>query len=104
MERWTPETISMPTPAPKTDRTLEQFGGSVGGAIIKDKAFFFGAYEGQRYDVGNSYSVTTPSMMSLAAPQRGKLHFALLATAAAAFRTRSTICSPTEFRSAPPAC
>jgi hypothetical protein len=56
------------TPAPKTDRTLEQFGGSVGGAIIKDKAFFFGAYEGQRYDVGNSYSVTTPSMMSLTAP------------------------------------
>src|SRR6202022_533831 len=31
----------------------------------KDKAFFFGAYEGQRYDVGNSYSVTTPSMASL---------------------------------------
>jgi hypothetical protein len=52
-------------PAAKTSRTLEQFGGSFGGAIIKDKAFFFGAYEGQRYDVGNSYSVTTPSMVSL---------------------------------------
>ena len=50
-------------PAPKTSRTLEQFGGSFGGAIVKDKAFFFGAYEGQRYDVGNSYSVTTPSMV-----------------------------------------
>src|SRR5579862_2361664 len=53
------------TPAPKTPRTLEQFGGSFGGAIFKDKAFFFGAYEGQRYDVGNSFSVTTPSMVSL---------------------------------------
>jgi hypothetical protein len=53
------------SPAPKNPRTLEQFGGSFGGAIIKDKAFFFGAYEGQRYDVGNSYSVTTPSMASL---------------------------------------
>src|ERR1035438_8867132 len=52
-------------PAAKTSRTLEQFGGSFGGAIVKDKAFFFGAYEGQRYDVGNSYSVTTPSMVSL---------------------------------------
>ncbi len=50
-------------PAAKTSRTLEQFGGSFGGAIVKDKAFFFGAYEGQRYDVGNSYSVTTPSMV-----------------------------------------
>ncbi len=51
--------------SPKTPRTLEQFGGSFGGAIIKDKAFFFGAYEGQRYDVGNSYSVSTPSMLAL---------------------------------------
>ena len=49
----------------KNSRTLEQFGGSLGGAIVKDKAFFFGAYEGQRYNVGNSYSVTTPSMVSL---------------------------------------
>src|SRR3984957_8952394 len=55
------------TPAPKNPRTLEQFGGSLGGAIIKDKAFFFGAYEGQRYDVGNSYSVSTPSMAALPA-------------------------------------
>jgi hypothetical protein len=54
-------------PAAKTSRTLEQFGGSVGGAIVKDRIFFFGAYEGQRYDVGNSYSVTTPSMASLPA-------------------------------------
>lgn len=51
-------------PATKTGRTLEQFGGSVGGAIIKNKAFFFGSYEGQIYDIGNTYSVTTPSMMA----------------------------------------
>src|SRR6202140_262833 len=55
------------SPAPKNPRTLEQFGGSFGGAIIKDKAFFFGSYEGQRYGVGNSYSVTPPSMASLPA-------------------------------------
>ena len=57
------------SPAPKNPRTLEQFGGSFGGPIIKDKAFFFGAYEGQRYDVGNSFGgVTSPSMVAIAAP------------------------------------
>ncbi len=55
-------------PNPKTDRTLEQFGGSFGGALIKNKAFFFASYEGQRYDVGNTFSVTTPSMQQLVLP------------------------------------
>jgi len=53
-------------PNPKLPRTLEQFGGSLGGPIIKNKAFFFGAYEGQRYNVGNSYGgVTSPSMVAM---------------------------------------
>jgi hypothetical protein len=53
-------------PNPKLTRTLEQFGGSFGGAIIKDRAFFFGSYEGQRYNVGNSFGgVTSPSMVHM---------------------------------------
>jgi hypothetical protein len=53
-------------PNAKLQRTLQQYGGSVGGAIIKDKAFFFGAYEGQIYDVGNSFGgVTSPSMAAM---------------------------------------
>jgi Carboxypeptidase regulatory-like domain len=54
------------SPSPKLTRTLEQFGGSLGGAIVKDKTFFFGAYEGQRYNVGNSYGgITSPSMAAI---------------------------------------
>ena len=54
-----------PAPLPKTERNLEQFGGSIGGPIIKDKLFFFGAYEGQRYSVGNAFQVPSPATVSL---------------------------------------
>jgi hypothetical protein len=39
---------------PKNPRDLKQFGGTMGGAIIKRKLFYFGGYEGQRYTVGNT--------------------------------------------------
>lgn len=38
-----------------------RFGGSLGGRIIRDKAFFFGNYEGQRQKVGVSNNDTVPT-------------------------------------------
>src|SRR5438094_8400160 len=38
---------------PKPPGQINQFGGTFGGAFKKDKAFFFGAYEGQRSNLPN---------------------------------------------------
>jgi hypothetical protein len=47
-------------PTPKSPIDLKQFGGSFGGAIKKDKLFYFVDYEGQRYNVGGTILQPTP--------------------------------------------
>jgi hypothetical protein len=54
-----------PTGTPKTAVELEQYGGSAGGRIIKDKLFYFGAYEGQMYSVGNTLAGSVPTAASI---------------------------------------
>ena len=48
--------------APKQDDNFEQFGGSVGGPIKKDKLFYFGAFDGMRYTVGTAATATVPTV------------------------------------------
>jgi len=47
-------------PKPKLEQN--QFGGSIGGPIIKDKTFFFGDYEGTRIISGTTYTSTVPTI------------------------------------------
>ena len=57
-----------PGPQPKTPLDFKQFGATGGGAIIKDKLFYFVGYEAQRYTVGNSFVVSVPTTAPVGDP------------------------------------
>lgn len=52
---------------PKSPLSLDQFGGSIGGPILKNKLFFFGSYERYRGRFGLNFVEAAPSL-SLAQP------------------------------------
>ncbi len=45
----------------KQELSLDQFGGSIGGPLIRNKTFFFGSFEGLRQTTGLSISEAVPS-------------------------------------------
>jgi Carboxypeptidase regulatory-like domain len=52
---------SVTSQGPKSTLKQNQFGGSIGGPLMKDKAFFFGSYEGYRLDAGKNIVEAVPS-------------------------------------------
>ncbi len=52
--------IRTPSPARAPFR-IHQFGASLGGPIVKDKAFFFASFDGQRRNIPNAITLTLPS-------------------------------------------
>ncbi len=48
-----------------TPATLEQFGATAGGPILKDKLFWFASYEGLRETVGDINNVTIPADVAM---------------------------------------
>ena len=50
----------------KSPLSLQQFGGSIGGPLAKDRAFFFGSYEGYRLKSGINFIEAVPSASAFA--------------------------------------
>jgi hypothetical protein len=62
--------VNSPNPT-KQPVALEQFGGTLGGPIKKDKLFYFANFESQRYSIGNPAVITTPTQADLIAACTG---------------------------------
>src|SRR5262249_41152011 len=68
------------TPVSPVGYSQHEFGGTFGGPIIRNKTFFYGAYEGWRYSVPTNSFVTDPTAEELAGDFTGKVSPELIGT------------------------
>jgi outer membrane receptor protein involved in Fe transport len=59
-----PDTVNPLTGRVLPETKRDQFGGSIGGPIVKNSWFFFGDYQGTRSNVGGSKVLTVPNAAS----------------------------------------
>ena len=62
-----------PAPDPQGGFKNNQYGASLGGPIVRDKTFFFFAYEGQRERVTSNYILDVPSSLQITDAQAAVL-------------------------------
>jgi hypothetical protein len=60
-----PFTFTPGAPTSYLPGTKHQFGGSIGGPVIKNKDFFFGDYQGVRQTIGSTGTGSVPSLLAL---------------------------------------
>jgi hypothetical protein len=57
--RWESNWSCAPARCPKNKMRWNMFGGTIGGPVKKDRLFFFGDYQGQRFDIPSSTGAMT---------------------------------------------
>ena len=60
-DSWDAKNYFTPAGGANPPLDLEQWGGTFGGPIRKDKLFYFGAFERQHYSVGNTFTLNVPT-------------------------------------------
>src|SRR5712691_1333592 len=65
---WAARNFFNPAPNDKLPSELEQFGGVTGGAIKRDKLFYFAGYEGLRSNLGNAIGSSVPELAGQPTP------------------------------------